>query len=154
MGGRSKKAARLSLASLLLTAAAMTHSMAMNWQEGMDAGSLRGSFFSTCLACVVDGQGFLSCRCRKNNGNLAARHSLQLGFCDSAGPDNIDGNLACRPILRGSWAASCENGYVFGEVLNASCRDTGGDFHDAQMNLGSCPGLELENLNGRLFCKP
>ncbi len=127
MGVWSNKAAGYVTSCLLLIATTLSPSMAMNWQEGMDPASLRGSFFATCSACMVDNQGRLSCRCRNNDGNLSARHSVQLGFCDRSGPDNIDGNLACRPIVRGSWAASCENGYIYGDVLNASCKDAGGD---------------------------
>lgn len=53
----------------------------------------------------------------------------------------------------GSWQGSCQRGYVRGNMLIASCRADNGSYQRTRFNLTSCPGGQLGNSNGRLFCE-
>lgn len=125
---------------------------AMNWQEGMDPSTLRGSFYSTCSECRVDGNGHLSCRCVNNAGRVAKQTSVALGYCNRVGPNNANGILNCKPIMRGSWGNSCEGTDIYGNVLYASCKNRGGDFRLIKFPLDRCPSMNLTNIDGRLQC--
>lgn len=58
-----------------------------------------------------------------------------------------------RGVPGGSWQNSCQNGYVRGNVLIARCRADSGSYQRTRFNLDNCPGGQLGNSNGRLFCE-
>ncbi len=140
---------------LLLSSAGMSETVkAMEWHDGMNPASLNGSFIDSCAECVVDEIGYLTCRCVNNAGRMAGRSAIGLGYCNRNGPDNRNGQLECRPIVRGSWAQSCQNGIIDeGNNLHADCKDTRGISRYAQIILLDCPSMNIENDNGQLRCK-
>ncbi len=149
MRNHSKNAAGLIFSSLLAMAAPAS---AMNWQEGMDPANLRGTFFPTCSECRVDANGYLSCRCLNSGGRIAARSSVALGYCNRNGPNNLNGVLNCQPIVRGTWARSCDETIIYDNVLSADCKTMGGDSRRTSFPLDRCPSMNLENIDGRLRC--
>jgi hypothetical protein len=58
-----------------------------------------------------------------------------------------------RNLPGGSWQSSCRNSYVRGNVLTASCRADDGSYRRSSYNVSNCPGGQLGNSNGRLFCE-
>ncbi len=70
-----------------------------------------------------------------------------------AGAASVPAVAQSRNLPGGSWQGSCQNGYVRGDVLTARCRADGGSYHRTSFNLSSCPGGQLGNSNGRLFCE-
>ncbi len=145
---------RLTLLCSLSLATMVMQGRAMNWQEGMDTASLRGSFYASCAACSVDSGGNLTCRCTKQNGLVGRETSIALGYCSRSGPNNTNGQLSCAPIIRGSWAQSCTVPVIFRRnILNALCKDMGGNYQSTEINLDNCPSMNIENNNGRLQCK-
>ncbi len=149
-----KTSGKLTVLFSMALAAMTMPGRAMNWQEGMDTASLRGSFYASCAACSVDGGGNLTCRCTKKNGLVGRDTSLAIGYCSRSGPDNYDGKLSCAPIIRGSWAQSCTVPVIFKRsILSALCKDMGGNYQSTEINLDNCPSMNIENNNGRLRCK-
>ncbi len=144
-----RKYAALAFSSLLAMAAPAS---AMNWQEGMDPANLRGTFFSTCSECRVDANGHLICRCVNNDGHVARQTSVALGYCNRNGPNNLNGVLNCQPIVRGTWARSCGEVIIYGNVLSADCKSRGGNARRTNFPLDRCPSMNLENMDGRLRC--
>ncbi len=140
---------------LLLFAAMSAPGTAMNWHDNMDPAALNGSFLETCAECKVDEIGYLTCRCVNNGGRMSRRSSVGLEFCNRNGPHNRDGQLQCQPIVRGSWSASCMRGMIDqGNTLHAQCKDIGGNYRYTEIILLECKTMILENINGRLQCKP
>lgn len=149
-----KKSRKLSTLYFVAMTALTTPGLAMTWQEGMDPASLRGSFFATCAECRVDGNGYLTCRCLKEDGKFASPTSLKLDYCSrSHGPENRNGTLACLPIMRGSWGQSCSGSVYGGPFLHASCAYTANGIFHNNYNLDNCPSMNLENIKGDLRCK-
>lgn len=58
-----------------------------------------------------------------------------------------------RDLPGGSWQGSCQNAFVRGNVLIASCRANNGSYQRTRFDLGNCRGGQLGNNNGRLFCE-
>jgi CVNH domain len=154
MPNRSKSFAKYAFYFLLPMTAMQEPSNAMEWHDGMNPASLNGSFIDSCAECVVDEIGYMTCRCVNNAGRMSGQSAIGLGYCNRNGPDNRNGKLECRPIIRGSWAQSCQNGLIDeGNTLHAECKDTLGQFHYTAIILLKCPSMNLENINGQLRCK-
>ena len=149
MRNHLKNVARLAFSGLL---AMVAPASAMNWQEGMNPSSLRGSFFETCSECRVDANGHLSCRCLTAGGRRNARSFVALSYCNRIGPNNLNGVLTCLPIVRGSWANSCGEAIIYENVLSADCKNIGGQIRRTMFPLDRCPSMNLGNIDGRLRC--
>jgi hypothetical protein len=143
---------RLTVVLAFLVLAGVGDAKAVQWQTGMNPNSIVGSFHQSCSACKVDQYGYLNCSC-KNNYQIPVPSLLRLQYCSNThGIDNIDGNLQCAPIIRGSWGASCQEGFVRGRTLSYTCSTGSSDtFHhtSGDFDLDTCPTLRLENIGGQ-----
>lgn len=57
-------------------------------------------------------------------------------------------------IPPGSYRETCESITMSGGYLSARCQDIGGNWHQAQLDMGRCPGGPVANNNGVLVCGP
>ncbi|MFT3810471.1 MAG: CVNH domain-containing protein [Micropepsaceae bacterium] len=69
---------------------------------------------------------------------------------------NVDGRLTClvpsRPFPAGSWARSCRDAEMNGDVLSASCDDGRNRWRPASLDISSCD-RPVQNRNGVLICE-
>jgi hypothetical protein len=106
-----------------------------------------GSYSKSCSNISVSATT-LNANCKAFNGQSAP---TQLPFYASCVGDigNINGTLACAGP-NGSYAQTCENASVKGNVLSASCKKING-----QMEQTSLPGFQgfqgdISNCDGKL----
>lgn len=57
-------------------------------------------------------------------------------------------------IPPGSYRETCESITLQGGFLTASCQDIDGHWHQANLDMGRCPGGPVANNNGALVCGP
>lgn len=121
-----------------------------------------GSWRDTCgeaRAYFQDGARTLSARCSNSRGG-SSYSSLRYDQCrgDIA---NRDGQLVCgnpgplppgAGVPDGSYRRSCRGAYVSGGRLYAECRDHRGDWQRTSIDLASCRGRDITNIDGRLTC--
>jgi CVNH domain len=53
----------------------------------------------------------------------------------------------------GSWVASCRNAQLHGDQFSAQCTATNGAWTFSSISMQGCPGRQVGNNNGRLFCE-
>jgi hypothetical protein len=107
-----------------------------------------GSYLASCAEARVQ-NGVLFANCRRANQTIAAA-SLPLP-CSSGRIDNLNGVLTCvGGAPAGSYAQTCANVQVAGNVLHARCRTMQGGMVDTALEL-PCKG-SIDNINGRLTC--
>ena len=120
-----------------------------------------GSWRASCQDGLVRGNR-LEAQCQAGNGSWRWT-SVAMNGCRSFGNNN--GQLFCesngRPSVHpgwggglpgGSWRASCQGGYVRGDVLYASC-SYGRGYNQTSILIRSCPRRQFGNNNGNLFCE-
>ncbi len=130
------------------------------WNNGgvLSATDIEGvrQFYGTPAAyqSSADGQVLYS-RCRGRSGSYFATSLPGYRNCPT-GIANVDGRLVCpaaNGAPGGSWRSSCIDWAVQGNMLAASCRDTGGKFRRTQLaDFGRCNAGSIANSNGALVC--
>jgi len=53
----------------------------------------------------------------------------------------------------GSWAQSCRDGNMRGNVFQAECRNGDGRWNSTVLDMRNCPSNVAENRNGSLVCR-
>ncbi len=117
-----------------------------------------GSWAMSCENERLSGT-MLTASCRDFGGNPIVT-SLDLLTCGQpATAGNQNGVLVCESGRRvvpigGSWALSCENDQIAGNVLSAVCRDIAGNQVNTSLDLQSCvQPATAGNQNGILVCE-
>ena len=114
-----------------------------------------GTYRDSCFSAPVAGDK-LTVWCKNGAGNLQVS-TLDLKSC-RWGSDirNNNGRLRCdagSSVPLGSYRQSCENRSITGNTLKARCKDEGGAYQQASLDLSSCvPGSDIANNNGQLQC--
>lgn len=120
-----------------------------------------GSWRDSCgdaRAYYQNGARILSARCTKRGGGTEYS-TLRYDQCrgDIA---NSNGRLVCGnpgpippvAVPEGSYRQSCRNAYVRNGQLYAECRDRRGNWQRTSIDLASCRGRDIANIDGRLTC--
>jgi hypothetical protein len=142
---------RFDAAMFAATICIASNALAIQFQNGMNADLLGGSFHSTCSQCKVYPNG-LFCKClSKDQSQHFTR--LNLTYCANASSiSNDNGQLTCDPVIRGSWGLSCVKAWVIQDTILAHCKDTNGEIRSTGVFMVECPSLKLENFDGNLRC--
>jgi CVNH domain-containing protein len=141
------------VAGLLAALAFALPAAALDWHGGMNPNSIVGSFKQSCNSCSVDGNGYLVCSCENNDG-MHIQTAVRLSYCGS-GVDNINGALQCYPKQLGSWTRTCTSATVQSNKLYYTCQVTGRALsRNGIVVIDDCPGMNYENVQGRLRCRP
>lgn len=114
-----------------------------------------GSYRSTCSNTMMDGP-VLSASCRDSRGGTV-RSSLDTRNCGGRDIANLDGRLTCAgggggQIPSGSFRETCTDLAMNAQILTASCRDTRGQRARSTLDVRTCNGRDIANINGRLTC--
>lgn len=141
----------------------------------------RGSYLESCRQVQVRWGRDLAAFCANRAGEWVVTRLDDFPSCDGE-IVNRNGQLACNatvtpgslygaapppppPAARppapaperppaGSYTATCRNPRLEGGWLQASCRDTWGNWRDAGLALTGCPvGADIANDDGRLTCR-
>lgn len=67
------------------------------------------------------------------------------------GRPGFGGNGGGQPY--GSWAQSCRNGNMRGNLFQAECRTGDGRWNTTVLDMRNCPSGNAENRNGSLVCR-
>lgn len=114
----------------------------------------RGSYQRSCEKIVWDCKT-LKATCRNRAGANVAT-TLTTGDCVAFGDiANMDGRLHCNkggPLPNGSYTQSCRDMWIAMGVLNAECKDRGGNWKPpSSLTVASCRN-GIDNMDGTLRC--
>lgn len=138
-----------------------------------------GSYQQSCQNIRVRGD-MLHATCSSTNGRLV-RSRLDLSTCRSGLIGNNNGRLFCnganrrdrddqryngngygrdrdnmqngrRAVPQGSYLQSCQNAYMRGGQLVATCTSANGQHIQSSLDVNNCPASDIGNVNGRLRC--
>lgn len=116
----------------------------------------RGSYRDSCNGTYMSGWTLIA-SCRDSSGRWNST-SLDTRACGDRDVANLNGRLSCSGIggggqlPPGSYRNSCNNAYMTGRTLNASCRDNRGRYVRATLDIRTCGRRDITNVNGRLTC--
>lgn len=113
-----------------------------------------GSYKQSCRNARVV-LGILNAECRDGRGAWN-RTSIDPRNCSGRDIANLNGRLSCtgggNQLPPGSWRASCDQAYMTGSTLVATCRDSRGQRARSSLDTRTCGGRDIANINGRLTC--
>lgn len=118
-----------------------------------------GSYQQSCRNARID-RDRLVAECRDRRGTWISS-SLDYNNCRNSSRDiaNVDGRLTCAlagggggQLPAGSWRSSCDQAYMTGATLVATCRDSRGQRLRSSLDTRSCNGRDIANIEGRLTC--
>lgn len=120
-----------------------------------------GTWQQSCNNARIEGDDLVAvCRDRHGNGVLTR---LDMDRCPGGPVVNSDGRLTCGVgstntarnygLPPGSWRASCNDPRIEGDTLYAYCKRPEGGNLKTSIDLDSCPGQRVRNLNGTLVCE-
>jgi len=117
----------------------------------------RGSYRDSCNGTYMSGWT-LNASCRDSSGRWNPT-SLDTRTCGNRDIANLNGRLNCTggiggggQLPAGSYRDSCNNAYMTGRTLNASCRDNRGRYVRTTLDTRTCGRRGIANVNGRLTC--
>jgi hypothetical protein len=123
----------------------------------------QGSYQQTCRNARVAGSR-LDAQCPNEEGTLVSS-SIDLGSCQNGDIANVNGNLRCMTSVNntgrngdrydlpaGPYQQSCNGAVMQGSTLNANCRAANGTTLRSSLDLNSCRGADVANINGNLRC--
>ena len=114
------------------------------------------SYRKTCWNIVQNGN-ILSASCRGTEG-FSYHSSVDVNLCARLGEDvaNINGRLHCVGHVGGTYQQSCSvtagHWIVLEGILYASCKSRSGAWIDSQIQVSSCAGGNIANIDGHLAC--
>ncbi|MDR1910964.1 MAG: CVNH domain-containing protein [Helicobacteraceae bacterium] len=109
-----------------------------------------GSYTQTCSNIKLNGEN-LSADCKRMNGSN--NHStLEFATSCVGNVSNVDGHLVCTGPI-GSFARTCRNTRVEGNIVYSNCQRISGSWKDTQSSFS---GFQhpLTNCDGNLVDKP
>jgi hypothetical protein len=111
-----------------------------------------GSYLQTCSDVRVFGNR-LEARCTNSAGAVVSSR-LDLNSCQNADIANVEGTLRCvsYDLPPGPYQQSCDGVAMQGQTLYAVCRNASGVPQRTSLDLNSCRGGTLSNVNGNLRC--
>ena len=119
-----------------------------------------GSYLLSCrnvqVQSLLGGSGTnLVASCRTNDGRYV--QSMLPNNC-SGDISNVNGQLTCNASTpnntppSGSYQQSCNNIYMTGPILNATCLRRNGQVSQTTLNVLNCKGGDISNQDGQLTC--
>lgn len=115
----------------------------------------RGSYQRSCEKIVWDCKT-LSATCKTRAGANVATTLVPSGCVPFGDIANMDGTLHCNmggPLPNGSYTESCRDMWIAGGVLNAQCKDRGGNWKaSSPLVVASCGNNGIDNIDGTLKC--
>jgi hypothetical protein len=138
---------------LFCTAAIATGAIALTVVPSPASALPPGSYLQTCQDFAESG-AMLSASCRTRNG-LTKRSSMNAQACRQSRGNitNDNGRLICAGrVPSGSYQRSCYRGSVLDGILTANCAAPGGKGVVSSLQVGSCAGGDIANINGYLRC--
>jgi hypothetical protein len=114
-----------------------------------------GSYQRSCENIVWDCKT-LRATCRTRAGARVATTLVPASCVPFGDIANMDGTLRCNmggPLPNGSYTQSCRDMWIAGGVLNAQCKDRGGNWQiSPALVVASCGNHGIDNIDGTLKC--